>query len=198
MAVNDESTSVVSATGLPRGVRLALAATLGLVAPILTTLVILGGITAVKVSGATVIRGTDDGSILEWAPPLSVWQWAIAGVIEFALIAAAATAWWSALTVWRGQFVPDYTASSVRRFAVGAGLAMVAATVLALVVHIRNWREWHTLITQNPEWHASTESWQIPVGGAVALLIVAGIVVGYGLLRRRTGSRARRVVTSAD
>lgn len=189
MTVADESTSAVSATGLPRGVRLAIAATLGLVAPILTALVVLGGVTAVRVSGATLIRGSDGGSILEWAPPLSVWQWAIAGVIEFALIAAAAIAWWSALTVWRGQFVPDYTASSVRRFAAGAGSAMVAATVLALVVHIRNWREWNTLVAQHPVWHASAQSWQIPVGGAVALLIIAEVVAGYGFLRRRTRRR---------
>lgn len=198
MAATDVGSPGSTATGLPSGVRLALATTLGLVAPILTALVILGGITAAKVSGATVIRGADGVSVLEWAPPLAVWQWAIAGVIEFALIAAASIAWWSALTVWRGKFVPDYTASSARRFAAGAGSAMVAATVIALVVHVRNWREWHTLMTQHPEWHASTESWQIPVGGAVALLIVAGIMVGLGLLRRRTGSLARRVVTSAD
>lgn len=189
MTATDKSSAVASMTGLPRGVRLALAATLGVVAPILTALVILGAITAVKVSGATLIRGADGVSIAEWAAPLSVWQWAIAGVIEFALIAAAATAWWSALTVWRGQFVPDYTASSARRFAVGAGFAMVAATVLALVVHIRNWREWNTLVAQHPVWHASAQSWQIPVGGAVALLIVAEVVAGYGFLRRRTRGR---------
>ncbi len=189
MTVADENMSVASETGLPRGVRLAIAATLGLVAPILTALAILGAITAVSVSGATLVRAAAGGPIVEWAPPLSVWQWAIASVIEFALIAAAAIAWWSALTVWRGEFVPDYTASSVRRFAAGAGSAMVAATVLALVVHIRNWREWHTLVAQHPEWNASTESWQIPVGGAVALLIVAEVVAGYGLLRRRTRRR---------
>jgi hypothetical protein len=187
MATTDVDSPSSTATGLPRGVRLAIAATLGVVAPILTALVILGGITAVKVSGATLVRGTDGISVLEWAPPLAVWQWAIAGAIEFALIAAAAIAWWSALTVWRGKLVPDFRSSSARRFAAGAGSAMIAATVLALVVHIRNWREWRTLITQHPEWHASAESWQIPVGGAVALLIVAGIAVGFRLLRRSAG-----------
>ncbi|NYI41803.1 hypothetical protein [Demequina lutea] len=186
MTVTDMSSPAASATGLPRGVRLAIALTLGLVAPILTALVILGGVTAATVSGATVIRGANGGSVLEWAAPLSVWQWEIAGVIEFALIAAAAIAWWSALTVWRGQFVPDYRALSARRFAAGAGSTMVAATVLALVVHIRNWSAWHTLIAQHPEWHESAQSWQIPVGGAVALLIVAEVVAGYGFLRRRT------------
>ena len=56
MTVNDASSAEVPVNGLPRGVRLATAATLGLVAPILSALVILGGVTAVRVSGATVIR----------------------------------------------------------------------------------------------------------------------------------------------
>lgn len=189
MSVTDVSSPESSVAGLPRGVRLAVAATLGLVAPVLTALVILGAVAAVRVSAATVIRDSAGGPIAEWAPPLSVWQWAIGGVIEFALIAAAATAWWAAFSVWRGQFMPDYASTSVRRFAVGAGSAMVAATVLAFVVHIRNWREWHTLIAQHPEWGASAQSWQIPVGGAVALLVVAEVVAAYVFLRRRTRVR---------
>jgi hypothetical protein len=187
VATTDIDSPSLTAVGLPRGVKLAIATTLGVVAPILSALVVLGGVAAVSVSGATVIRDSAGGPIAEWAPPLAVWQWAIAGAIEFALIAAASIAWWSALTVWRGKYSPDFRSSSARRFAAGAGSAMVAATVLALVVHIRNWREWRTLITQHPEWHASTESWQIPVGGAVSLLIVAGIVVGFRFLRRRMG-----------
>ncbi len=170
---------------LPRGIRLAVATTLGLVAPALAALVILGGITAVRLSGATLIRDGVGGSIVEWAAPLSVWQWAIGGVVEFALIAAAATAGWAALTVWRGQFVPEIEPASARRFAIGAGAAMIAATVLALVAHIRNWNEWHSLISQHPEWGESAQSWQIPVGGAVALLIVAEVIAAYGFLRRR-------------
>jgi len=153
-----------------------------------TTVVVLGGIVAVTMSGATIIVGGDGVSIDEWAAPLSVWQWAIGGVIEFALIAVAATVWWATSTMWRGRSIPDGKVPSVRPFALGAAVAMIAATVLAFVTHIRNWNEWHTLIAQHPEWHESAQSWQTPVGGAVAVLIVAGIVVGYGFVHRRAAS----------
>lgn len=185
MTPTDTSVPTSSATGLPRGIRLAMAATLGLVAPILTALVALGGIAAVKVSGATLIREADGVSILEWAPPLLVWQWAMAGIIEFTMIAAAATAWWAALAVWRGQFVPEFTALSARRFTMGAGFAMIAATGLALVMHIRNWREWHTLIAQHPEWGEGPQPGQIPVGTGVALVIILVIAALMGLLGRK-------------
>ena len=189
MATADVDSPGATATGLPSGVRLALATTLGLVAPILTALVILGGITAVKVSGATLIRGALGGTIVEWAAPLSVWQWVIAGVIEFTLIAAAATAWWAALTVRQGQLAPDCKAPAARHFAVGAGVAMIAAALLAVVTHVRNWHEWHSLVVQHPEWGESAQSWQIPVGGAVAFLAIAEVVAAYGFLRRRMPGR---------
>ncbi len=187
--MTEERSVDVSATGLPSGVRLAIAATLGLVVSVLTALVILGGIAAVVVSGPTLIRGALGGTTVEWAAPLSVWQWVIAGVIEWTLIAAAAIVWWAAFAVWRGQLSPDHKAPVGQHFALGAGVAMIAAAVLALVTHVRNWHEWHSLIAKHPEWGEIAQPWQVQVGGAVALLAVAEVVAAYGFLRRRMPGR---------
>jgi len=62
---------------------------------------------------------------------------------------------------------------------------MVAATALALITHVRNWNEWHPLIAQHPEWHENAQHWQIPVGAAVAVLVVAQVGATYGFVRRR-------------
>jgi len=151
---------------------------------VVTALAVLGGIVAVVASRATVIRDPD-GAVAEWAPPLSLWQWAIGGVIEFVLIGLAAGAWWGAWSLWAGRDFPALKLPSPRPFALGAGVAMIAATALALITHVRNWNEWHTLIAQHPEWHEGAQSWQIPVGAAVALLVVAAVVAAYGFVRRR-------------
>lgn len=184
MMVTDTSSLDASSAGLPRGIMLALAATLGIVAPILTALVVLGGIAAVAASGATLIGGANGESILEWAPPLAVWQWVVGGVIEFTMIAAAATAWWAAMTVWRGRLVPEHGALTARFYALGAGCAMLVATTVALWVHIRNWRDWHSVIAQHPEWGESPQQAQIPVGIGVALVIMVAIAVASVLVTR--------------
>lgn len=186
MTATDVSSQEASAPSPVSRPRLMIVGALAALALGLTALVVLGGIVAVAASGATVIAGADGGTILEWAPPLSVWQWLIAGLIEFVLIAGTAAAAWGASTVWHGRLGDGGKNVSVRPLALGACIAMIAATVLALLVHIRNWTEWHSLISQHPEWGESAQSWQIPVGAAVAFLIVADVVAGYGFLRRRT------------
>jgi hypothetical protein len=109
-------------------------------------------------------------------------------VIEVALIGMAAAAWWGAWSLWAGRSLPGLARPSPRPFALGAGVAMIAASMLALVTHIRNWREWHTLVSQHPEWGESPQSWQIPVGGVAVAVIVSALVAGMILLLRRTSA----------
>lgn len=186
MSTDDATADEASTSTLVIGLRPWLAAVVATVALFVTALVVVGAILAVALSGPTLIRGAAGVSILEWAPPLAVWQWLIAGVIEFALICTAAAAWWGAWSLWAGRDFPDLSLRSPRPFVLGGGVAMIAATVLALVTHIQNWREWHTLVAQHPEWGESAQASQIPVGGAVVLLMVSALVAAMILLPRRT------------
>lgn len=181
-ATADDAPFSVLTVGRRPGAAVAVA----MVALVVSMIVVLGAIVIVMFSGYTAVRGANGASFLEWAPPFTVWQLAVAGVIEFSLIGAAAAAWWGAWSLWSGRKSLGFTLPSPRPFAMGAAIAMIAATALALVTHIRNWQDWHTLITQHPEWHEDAEAWQIPVGAAVALLIVAQVVAMYGFLRRRS------------
>lgn len=191
MSTDDATADEVPFSTLVIGRRPWPSAVMAMIALFASSLVVFGAIVAVTLSGPTLIRGADGVSILEWAPPLAVWQWLIAGVIEFALIGAAAAAWWGAWSLWAGRDFPELSLPSPRPFVIGGGVVMIAATALALVTHIQNWREWHTLVAQHPEWGESAQAWQSPVGGAVALLIAAEIVAGYGFVRRRTSRRKR-------
>ena len=185
MTADDVTATEASFFVLVVGRRSWLAAAVALVALFASALVVLGAVVAVALSGPALVRGADGVSILEWAPPLTVWQWLVAGVIEFALIGAAAASWWGAWSLWAGRYPSGPDLPSPRPFALGAGGAMIATTVLALVTHIQNWREWQTLVAQHAEWGESAQAWQLPVGGAVALLIVAEVVAAYGFVRRR-------------
>lgn len=189
MSADDATADEVAFSKLVIGRRPWLSAVTAMVALFASSLVAFGAFVAVELSGPTLIRGADGGSLLEWVPPLAVWQWLIAGVIEFALIGVAAAAWCGAWSLWAGRRLPGLALPSPRPFALGAGVAMTAATGLALVIHIRNWREWHTLVVQHPEWGAGAQAWQIPVGGVLVALMVSALVAAMVLLLRRTSVR---------
>ncbi|MBC7297997.1 MAG: hypothetical protein H5T82_03795 [Demequina sp.] len=63
------------------------------------------------------------------------WLSAVAAVA--ALIGVSAAAWWGAWSLWAGRRLPDLALPSPRPFALGAGVAMIAATELAHVTHMR-------------------------------------------------------------
>jgi hypothetical protein len=188
MSTDDATAHEVPFSTLVIGRRPWLSVVAAMAALVSSGLVTLGAIVAVELTGPTLIRGADGASFAEWAPPIAVWQWLIAGAIEVALIGMAAAAWWGAWSLWAGRSLPGLALPSPRPFALGAGVAMIAASVLALVTHIRNWREWRTLVSQHPEWGESPQAWQIPVGGVVVALIVSASVAAMILLLRRTSA----------
>ncbi len=155
-----------------------------LVAGVLSTLAALGAVGAVLLSGPTVIYGATETTVLEWAPPLAVYQWCIAGVVELALIAAATAAWWGAGTLWVRRRPSVAERLSPHPFVLAGGAAMIATSVLALTVHVHNWRQWRTLVVEHPNWGESVQSWQIPLGAVVVGVIVAAVAFAMVRLSR--------------
>ncbi len=186
MSTDDDTADGASFSTLVIGRRPWMSAAVALVALVVSTLVVFGAIVAVALSGPTLIRDGAAASIVEWAPPLTVWQWLFAAVIEFTLIGAAAAAWWGAWWLWAGRDFPDRKLPSPIPFALGAGVVMIAAAVLALLTHLQNWREWHVLVAQRPEWGESAQARQIPAGVVLAALMVSALIAAMTPLLRRT------------
>lgn len=186
MSTDDATAHEVPFSTLVIGSRPWLSVVAAMAALVSSGLVTLGAIVAVELTGPTLICGADGASFLEWGPPLAVWQWLIAGAIEFALIGTAGAAWWGAWSLWAGRRFPDLTLPSPRPFGLGAGLAMIAATVVALVTHIQNWREWQTLVARHPDWGQGAQAWQVPAGVVMVALVVGALVAAMILLVRRT------------
>jgi len=179
------TTDDASFSTLTIGRRPWLSAAVALVALTLSTHALWGGFLTVMFSRYTAVSSADGASFLEWAPPFTVWQLTALGVMEFSLIGAAAAAWWGAWSLWSGRGLPELAFPSPLPFVLGAGVAMIAATALALITHVSNWNEWHALIAQHPEWNESPDNSQVPVAVVVAALLVAAVVAAYVSVRRR-------------